>query len=140
MNVVVDASVAIKWFVEEPLWEEARRLVERRDTIYAPDLLFAEVANAAWKMVRRNEIDRAQAMTMVAAVGDPLSRVFPSSQLRDRAFQIALDLGHPVYDCLYLACAELTGAVLGTADKRLCTAVADGPYAGLARHLSEETA
>ncbi len=139
MSVVVDASVAVKWFVEEPLWEEAKRLVERRETLYAPDLLFAEVTNAAWKMVRRNEIDRAQAITMVAAVGDPLSRVFPSSQLRDRALQIALVLDHPVYDCLYIACAEFADAVLVTADARLCEAVAAGPYAGLVRHLTEAT-
>ena len=140
MSLVVDASVAVKWFVMEPLRAEAKRLVERRDTLYAPDLLFAEVTNAAWKMVRRNEIDRDQAFAMVAAVGDPISRVFPSSRLRDRALQIALALGHPVYDCLYLACAELAGAVLVTADERLCTTVADGPYAGLVRHLSAATA
>ncbi len=140
MSVVVDASVAVKWFVEEPLWQQATWLVERREPLYAPDLIFAEVTNAAWKMVRRNHIDRAQASTMVAAVGDPLSRVFPSSRLRDRALQIALALDHPAYDCLYLACAELAGAVLVTADERLCTAVADGPYAGLARHLSAVTA
>ena len=140
MSLVVDASVAVKWFVIGPLRAEAKRLVEHREPLYAPDLFFVEVTNAAWKMVRRNEIDRDQAITMVAAVGDPLSRVFPSSQLRDRALQIALALDHSVYDCLYLACAELTGAVLVTADAKLCEAVAAGPYAGLARHLSEVTA
>ena len=136
MSLVVDASVAVKWFVKEPLRAEARHLVERSDALYAPDLLFAEVANAAWKMARRNEIGRDQAATMVAAVGDPISRVFPSSQLRERALHIALDLEHPVYDCLYLACAERAEAVLVTADRRLCAVLASGPYAGLARHLS----
>ncbi len=76
MSLVVDASVAVKWFVMEPLRAEAKRLVERREPLYAPDLIFAEVTNAAWKMVRRNEIDRAQAIAMVAGVGDPISRVF----------------------------------------------------------------
>ena len=140
MNLVVDASVAVKWFVKEPLRAEARHLVERSDALYAPDLLFAEVANAAWKMARRNEIDRDQALAMVARVGDPIARVFPSSLLCDRALDIALALEHPVYDCLYLACAELAGAVLVTADERLCAALAGGPYAGLARHLSVEAA
>ncbi len=140
MSVVVDASVAVKWFVEEPLWEEARRLVERREPLYAPDLIFAEVTNAAWKMVRRNEIDRDQAFVMTAAIGIPFSRVLPSSLLHERALHIALTIEHPIYDCLYLACAETADAVLVTADARLCDAVAAGPYAGLVRHLSEVTA
>ncbi len=136
MSHVVDASVAVKWFVEEPLWEEARRLVERREALYAPDLLFAEVANTAWKMAWRNEIDRDQALAMVAGVGDPFARVFPSSLLRERALHIALALEYPVHDCLYLACAEAAETVLVTADARLCAALAGGPYDGLARHLS----
>ncbi len=136
MSLVADASVAVKWFVEEPLWQDARRLIERRETIYAPDLLFAEIANVAWKMVRRNTIGRDQAATMVAGVSDPIVRVFPSSLLRERALDIAIDLDHPVYDCLYLACAERADAVLVTADTRLCAALAGGPYDGLARHLS----
>ena len=136
MSLVVDASVAVKWFVMEPLRPEARRLLEHGDALYAPDLLFAEVANVAWTMARRNEIDRDQALAMVAGIGDPLSRVFPSSLLRERALDIALALDHPVYDCLYLACAELADAVLVTADTRLCAALAGGPYDGLARHLS----
>ncbi len=140
MSFVVDASVAIKWFIEEPLREEARHLVQRREPLYAPDLLFTEVANVGWKMVMRNEISRDQAFVITAAIGDPFSRVFPSSLLNERALHIALALGHPVYDCLYLACAELAGATLVTADKRFCAAAIAGPYGGLVRHLSEVTA
>ncbi len=140
MSLVVDASVAVKWFIQEPLRAQARRLVERHETLYAPDLLFAEVANAAWKLALRNEIDRGQALAMIVAVGDPFARVFPSFLLRERALDIALALEHPVYDCLYLACAEAAGAVLVTADARFCEAVAAGPYAGLVRHLSETVA
>ena len=32
---------------------------------------------------------------------------------------MAFAIDHPLYDCLYLACAETTGSVLVTADKRL---------------------
>jgi predicted nucleic acid-binding protein len=50
-RVVVDSSVAIKWFVEEPYSVEAHRLLEGyRDgtlTLLAPDLLYAEVGNIA---------------------------------------------------------------------------------------------
>ena len=46
---VVDASVAIKWFVREALHEEALRLVDNPDAMQAPDLLVVEVTNIAWK-------------------------------------------------------------------------------------------
>jgi predicted nucleic acid-binding protein len=47
MILVVDASVAIKWFVEEPLRSQARKLLADRHEFVAPDLLIAEVSNIA---------------------------------------------------------------------------------------------
>ena len=140
MSFIVDASIAIKWLIDEPLRAEARRLLQLHGPFYAPDLFFAEVANVGWKMVMRDEIDSDQAVAMILEVGHSLSRVFSSSLLHERALAIALALKHPVYDCLYLACAELADTVLVTADKRLCAAVAGGPYAHLVRHLSEVVA
>ncbi|MFQ5959015.1 MAG: type II toxin-antitoxin system VapC family toxin [Alphaproteobacteria bacterium] len=140
MSVVVDASVAIKWFVREPLQEAAFALARQEETLLAPDLLIAEVTNAAWKKVARGEIDPPQAYTIAAAIGRNGPRLYSSAVLNEQALRIALALNHSVYDCLYLACAELAEAVLVTADARLCDAVAGGPYAGLVRHLSEVTA
>ena len=55
-RVVVDSSVAIKWFVEEPYSVEAHRLLEGYQdgtlTLLAPDLLYAEVGNIVWKKHR----------------------------------------------------------------------------------------
>jgi predicted nucleic acid-binding protein len=52
-RVVVDSSVAIKWFVEEPYSVEAHRLLEGYQdgtlTLLAPDLMYAEVGNIVWK-------------------------------------------------------------------------------------------
>ena len=42
-----------------------------------------------------------------------------SSALVERATRIALDLDHPVYDCIYIACAEAIGGVLITADEKM---------------------
>ena len=55
-KVVVDSSVAIKWFVVEPYSVEAHRILEGYQTgtltPLAPDLLFAEVGNIVWKKHR----------------------------------------------------------------------------------------
>ena len=46
MKCVVDASVAVKWLVEEPGSAEARELLAGEDSLLAPDLLVPEVCNA----------------------------------------------------------------------------------------------
>jgi predicted nucleic acid-binding protein len=54
-TLVVDASVAVKWVVEEPRTEEAL-LLRATSRLLAPDLLVAECANILWKKVQRQEL------------------------------------------------------------------------------------
>jgi predicted nucleic acid-binding protein len=80
-DLVVDASVTIKWVVEKPGTPQALSL--RRHRLHAPDLLVAQCANVLWKKVRRNELtapealiaaaggSRADADARLAGVGDP---------------------------------------------------------------------
>jgi hypothetical protein len=49
--LVIDASIAIKWVIEEEGTKEALALRSR--ALSAPDLLIAECANILWKKVRR---------------------------------------------------------------------------------------
>ena len=54
-----------------------------------------------------------------------------------RASTIALELDHPVYDCIYLACTEIEGVPLVTADRRL-QAVSKGRLAVDVWHIGDE--
>ena len=119
MSLVIDANVAIKWFVTENLHVEARRLLHGRHDLHAPDFLVVELANVAWKKARRREITRQQAAQISTACLDGVPSLHPSSALAERAMQIALDLDHPVYDCIYIACAEAVDGVLITADEKM---------------------
>jgi predicted nucleic acid-binding protein len=120
MTVVVDASVAVKWVIPEPASEQAERLLAPGEgPLLAPDLLLVEAANALWKKTSRRELGVAeaeQALTMIAT--GPLV-LTPMTELLARALQMAAVLGHPVYDCVYLALAERAQAPLVTADERL---------------------
>ncbi|MBM3518505.1 MAG: type II toxin-antitoxin system VapC family toxin [Alphaproteobacteria bacterium] len=123
MTWVVDASVAIKWFVREDCHAEALRLLEHASLLHAPDMIVAEVANIAWKKATRREISPAHARAIASAIGHYIPTLHPSPALIERALEIALTLKHPVYDSLYLACADAVGAPLVTADRRLRLAV-----------------
>ncbi len=52
----------------------------------------------------------------------------PAIELNERALQIALTLQPPVYDCMYLACAELEAAPLLTDDRCFLRAIGSGPW------------
>jgi predicted nucleic acid-binding protein len=120
MILVVDASVAIKWFVQEPLRPQARKLLADRHEFVEPDLLVAEVANIAWKKTVRGEIQPEQARSIVhnIALSPFVSSFIESSTLRDRALALALQWNHPVYDCFYASCAEAISAPLVSADEK----------------------
>lgn len=131
MTLVIDASVALKWFVDEDGSAQASALLDGPDLLIAPDLVLAEVGNAAWKAVRGGTMHPEQfahAATRLPAAFDELT---PLASLSQRAAAIALELDHPVYDCCCLALAEARAAPLVTADRRLLSRVAGTPWEGL---------
>ncbi len=138
MTIIVDASVAIKWFVEEEATALAVSLLGRPEPLHAPDLLVVELANIAWKKALRGDIDIVHAQLIAAQAQRPFAALYPVAGLHERALELALELNHPVYDCVYLACTELVeGGCVVTADQRFCNTVAGGRYAGLVRSLSD---
>jgi predicted nucleic acid-binding protein len=121
--VIVDASVVVKWFSVEALHEEARELLERPEPLFAPDILVADFANAMWIKVKRDEVDASQAaraLTAISGRGEP--QLLPSVPLAGAAFELAQELAHPVYDCVYLALAHDLDLPLLTADRRFAAA------------------
>ena len=68
MTLVVDASVAVKWLVDEPDHLAARTLLERSEQLHAPDFVFVETANVLWKKVLRCELTAQQAVEGVELV------------------------------------------------------------------------
>lgn len=129
MTLVVDASVAVKWFVREELTDEAYRLLRSGEDLTAPELVVAEVTNIAWKKLIRNQITPGHAATVATGMRYSDIRLLPSAAFNERALEMARTLNHPVYDCLYLACAEETDAAVITADRRFYRAAANGGFA-----------
>jgi len=136
---VIDASVAVKWLVDEACSKEAAALLTSGSMFIAPSLVFAESVNALWAMHQRGDIsgqDLSDAVdTLLAA---PITLPVSMPQLSAAAARLASDLGHPAYDCFYLALAIQSQYPVVTADTRFHDRVRIHPYlADRIVHLAE---
>jgi len=113
--VVIDASVAIKWVVDEPDTSLAMR-VHRQWTTLAPDLLVAECTNILWKKHRRGQVHDDAIEAALAALEVITTGLWPMRRLVRPGLDLARRLDHPAYDCLYLALAAERDAPFVTAD------------------------
>jgi predicted nucleic acid-binding protein len=118
--IVADANVALKWFFgDEPLAEEAAAIIRSGIPVIAPDLVVAEVANAAWRWSRLGRIRPEEAHRIATRLPGFFQMLVPAAELVEPAMRLAHDLDHPIYDCLYLALANREEVALVTADARL---------------------
>jgi predicted nucleic acid-binding protein len=125
--LVVDASVALKWLLPEPDSEAALDLIGRA-VLAAPEMMVVEVANALSTRIRRRELTPLEARTSLADLHAIHVDYAADRELASAALSLAADLGHPVYDCLYLALAIDRAAMVVTADRRFVSAVDAHPY------------
>ncbi len=134
--IVLDASVAVKWYAIEPFTREALGLLrELHGNITVPDVFISEVIGV---LVRHANIEKA----LRAASETSISRfatLFDNNWIlaartdprkMEQASKLALDLSHPLKDCIYLALAMELGCDLVTCDGRFA-AKAKGVWAGV---------
>ena len=140
MTWVVDASVALQWFVEEDTSPLAHRLLDHTGGLEAPDLILAEVYNAAWRLDRGGGLAPGQFETIVRDAPGFFANLSPLAGLATRAAEMARALDHPIYDCFYVALAEARSGRVVTADRRLLARLAGSPWQDLAVGLRTFTA
>ena len=116
-RLVIDASIAIKWVVEEEGTQQALAL-RRRAKLIAPELLVVECANILWKKVRRDELTSHEALLAARLLQAAEVELLPTRALLEAATRIAIELDHPAYDCLYLVLAIENKCRFVTADER----------------------
>lgn len=120
---MVDASVAIKWFVPEVHAQAARRLLHEGFELLSPDLIRSEVGNVLWKKWRRGEVSAGTAVGILSDFGRFPLRIRSSESLLEGAWTVAERLDRSFYDSLYVALAVQTDCSLVTADCRLYNAL-----------------
>ena len=130
---VLDCSIILKWFFDEPGTSAALRI---RDRIAAreyegwiPVLALVEFANIVWHKTERHEIDAATGRLHLADfLNLPLLRM-PLDPLIAPALRLAHEWHITAYDACYVALAHHLRASLMTADRRLAKALRSGPIA-----------
>ncbi|MGE3482618.1 MAG: type II toxin-antitoxin system VapC family toxin [Gammaproteobacteria bacterium] len=126
--MVVDASVALKWVLDEPDSPLAQALAEGDEEILMPDFWLNEATNICWLQVRkrvwtpdeaREALDLLRTQVPTTATG--------GMGLHDVALDIGLTVNHSTYDTLYVAFSIAMGA--------RGVVAADGPFiTAMARH------
>lgn len=120
----VDASIAIKWVIEETGTQEALAL-RKSAKLIAPDLLISECANILWKKVQRKELHKDEALLAARLLQGAEIELVPTRSLLEATAQLAIELARPAYDCVYLALAMERGCRFITADDRLFRMIAE---------------
>ena len=123
-SVVVDASLAVKWLVEEDDSDKAHAALQswvaQDITRIAPHLMPFEVANALHRRVLRGELNVGDSIRLIARLLASRLELHQPPDLHVRALQLASQLKqNAAYDAHYLALAESVGCELWTADERL---------------------
>jgi len=125
---VIDASVAIKWFIPEIHSESALRVRYAQSQFHVPEFITLELGNVLAKKIRRRELMQAEGEAILREIKHLPLRRHSDGRLFPVAYQLALATQRSLYDCLYLALAGVVDGAVITADHKFYAALANGPY------------
>ena len=128
---VIDASIAVKWVVDEDGTPEALALRQRAKLI-APELLVAECANILWKKVQRDELLKEEALLAARLLQGAEIELLPMRSLFETATRISIEINHPAYDCIYLALAANSKMPVRYSRRTLSAEASSGPTSNTA--------
>lgn len=126
MKFVLDASVVIKWYLEEELLDRALKLKDKIGNdganVAVPRLFFVEAANVLWKKVilgKSGGLKRSDAKGIFSRILDLPFHVIEEDEILLKALDLSVDYKISIYDAMYVASALRFKAQLVTADTAL---------------------
>ena len=136
-DLIVDASVAVKWFTLEVDKDKAKAILQSDRTLLAPRLIIGEVANALARKVGQGLVTTSDAAEYLSSVPILISNLLDTDELIRPAFENACSHRHPVYDFIYLQAARNRNTQMVTADSRFVARLAGSSLARFVIRLSD---
>lgn len=131
VRYVVDACVAVKWYVPEIASDRAVAMLKGDPELLAPELILSEFGNIIWKKVNRGTLSAPEGGEILDAfLGTRPVALYPVEPYVRAAFDIAARYQCTVYDALYLTLAIAENCLLVTADERFANALQNTPVGG----------
>jgi predicted nucleic acid-binding protein len=119
---VLDASVAVKWYVQEVHSEHARRVLASDSDLVAPELAPNEIGSAFLKKIRRGEMRQDIAPIALQHVVQRV-RLVSVLDMVVHALAFALDHDRSIFDSFYVLLGMQERCPVVTADERLYNAL-----------------
>ncbi|KAF0107404.1 MAG: PilT protein domain protein [Anaerolineaceae bacterium] len=128
LRFVVDASVGIKLFVDEPLSDRAHALFARLTEdppaeFYVPDLFYIECANILLKYMRRFGRSLKDSQADLVDLNTLALKPVSTADLMQAALLLASEKNLTAYDACYAVLAQQLNIPLITADEPMAKAV-----------------
>jgi len=139
MTLVVDANVAVKWFIQQQGTDDARRVQAYRGPLLAPAMLISETTNGLWRHVARGDISAANAQTAITGLAWWFHELVEDQSLAAPALTLAIEFNYAPYDCFYLALSLARSAPLVAADRKFINRLPATQYKSQVVHLSDWT-
>jgi predicted nucleic acid-binding protein len=132
VSFVVDAGVAIKWYVPEVHEADAKRFLNSACNLHVPELFYPEFGNILWKkacLLKKPEITEAEGREILELLLGVALTVHPMAPLVLVAFELAASAARPtVYDSCYLVLAKTLNCRFVTADRVFFDSLKGGPF------------
>jgi predicted nucleic acid-binding protein len=121
IEIVVDANVVVKWFIEENDSDKARflrdKFIDGKAELFIPSLLYFEVLNALKysQLFDASELNNA---------GESLENygfkvIMIKNEIREHMIKVAVDHDISIYDASYLGLSIGLGKIYCTADEKI---------------------
>jgi len=137
-KVVADASVIVKWFIEEEYSDKALLLRDKHVNgdvrIAVPTILSFEVLNALKYSKLFNKGELTEISYSLARYGFEIHNL--RDKFAEKTVEISIEKDITIYDASYVALAIILGTKLYTADKKLIEKTKD-EYTNAVLHIKE---
>lgn len=128
MRYVVDCSVVLKWYFQEPLSDIALSALDRFQRgeldLVAPDCLVPELGHSFRKLVLGGKMSAQDTYSAIEEFAVLPIGLTPSLSLSRRAMELAVQHMATFYDALYVALAQREDLTVLTADEPMTRAFA----------------